>query len=898
MTLQPLGPDSPAEALATRAGGKAAQLAILGRLGCSVPSWFCIPVEGFDAAFAEAREQLGGMADTVPAGVSSLPVPNKVVELIPEALAQYSLSDEFVAIRSSGLDEDGTEHSFAGQFESYLYRRGADAIVEAIGRCWASAFSERNVAYRQAIGKPDSVPRMGVIIQQMIDSESAGVAFSRNPLAPGDRDALIVESVWGQGEGIVSGKLDSDHFIVNRSTREYDVTVANKVTAIVQHPEGGIHQVTLDDVRAHEASLTSNQVREIADLVLRLENELGVPQDLEWATADGRLFALQTRPITTLPPDAVFDEDIAGSAAVIWDNSNIVESYSGVTTPLTFSHVNHAYREVYFQTCGLLGVPQSVIEEHEGTFLNMLGLIRGRIYYNLLNWYRLLSLFPLLGKSGSFMETMMGVKQSLETDLQSLFDAVVDEAPEYGLFKRVGLMIRLAVHMLGGARANELFLARVDRVCRPMEEANLANLSLPHQVDLYHQLLDEALKHWKAPIVNDTRCMIAFGILKTLTEKWIAGDGAEDAASLQNDLLCGSGDLKSTEPMRLLLEIAAEIDGDPAIRRRLLDETPEEFWRALQNGFAPNLKTRFESYIAEYGYRCVDELKLETLDYHDRPHMVVASVQGYVRHGVPPAEEIEKRKQEIREGAEAIVRERLSGVRRAYYFAVLRWTRRAVSDRERLRFERTRTFGVVRQIFRGVGRNLEALGALDAADDVFYLTIEEIIAFTDGRATTLELSKLANTRQREYEEYRGSVAPPNRFLTRGAVGAALRHPGLLQSLDLLKNLGSDDPNVLRGTSCCPGVVEGPVRVAHSFEDTEGLDGEILVTERTDPGWVPAFPACSGLIIERGSLLSHSAVVARELGIPTVVGVDGDPLKKLENGQTVRLDAGKGEVRIL
>ena len=890
MTLQPLGPDSPAEALAARAGGKAAQLAILGRLGCSVPSWFCIPVEGFDAAFAEAQEQLGGTADTVPAGVSSLPVPKKVAELIPEALAQYSLSDEFVAIRSSGLDEDGTEHSFAGQFESYLYRRGADAIVEAIGRCWASAFSERNVAYRRAIGKPDSVPRMGVVIQQMIDSESAGVAFSRNPLAPGDRDALIVESVWGQGEGIVSGKLDSDHFVVNRSTREYDVTVANKVTAIVQHPEGGIHQVTLDDVRAREASLTSDQLREIADLVLHLENE--------WATADGRLFALQTRPITTLPPDAVFDEDIAGSEAVIWDNSNIVESYSGVTTPLTFSHVNRAYREVYFQTCGLLGVPKGVIAEHEGMFRNMLGLIRGRIYYNLLNWYRLLSLFPLLGKSGSFMETMMGVKQSLETDLQPLFDAVVDEAPEYGRFKRVGMMMRLAVHMLGGARANELFLARVDRVCSPMEAADLANLSLPHQVKLYHQLLDEVLKHWRAPIVNDTRCMIAFGMLKSLTETWIAEAGAEDAASLQNDLLCGSGDLKSTEPMRLLLEMAAEIDGDAEIRRRLLDETPEEFWRALQDGFAPHFKTRFESYIAEYGYRCVDELKLETLDYHDRPHMVVASVQGYVRHGVPPAEEMEERKHEIREGAEAIVRERLRGIRRAYYFAVLRWTRRAVSDRERLRFERTRTFGVVRQIFRGVGRNLEALGALDARDDVFYLTVEEIIAFADGRATTLELSELAAVRQREYEEYRGSGAPPNRFLTRGAVGAALRHPSLLQSLDLLKDLGSDDPNVLRGISCCPGVVEGPVRVAHSFEDTEGLDGEILVTERTDPGWVPAFPACSGLIIERGSLLSHSAVVARELGIPTVVGVDGDPLKKLENGQRVHLDAGKGEVRIL
>jgi phosphohistidine swiveling domain-containing protein len=898
MTIQLLDPNSPAEALTNRAGGKATQLAVLGRLGCSVPSWFCIPVEGFDAAFAQAQEQLDGTADTVPSGVSSLPVPNKVKELLPEALAQYDLSDAFVAVRSSGLDEDGTEHSFAGQFESYLYRQGPKAIAEAIGRCWASAFSERNVAYRKAIGKPDSVPRMGVVIQRMIASESAGVAFSRNPLAPGDRDTLIVESVWGQGEGIVSGKLDSDHFVVNRNTGEYDVTVANKVGKIVARPEGGIHQVTLDDVQAGEISLTSDQVRDIAELVLRLETELGVPQDLEWAIANGQLFSLQTRPITTLPPDAVFDGNITGSDAIIWDNSNIVESYAGVTTPLTFSHVNHAYREVYIQTCGLLGVPQSVIEEHEGMFRNMLGLIRGRIYYNLLNWYRLLSLFPLLGKSGSFMETMMGVKQSLEADLQPLFDTVVDEAPQYGRFKQLRMMMRLAVHMLGGARANELFLARVDRVCRPMEKADLANLSLPRQVELYHQLHNEVLKHWKAPIVNDTRCMIAFGMLKSLTEKWIGGDGAEGAASLQNDLLCGSGDLKSTEPMRLLLAIATEIDGDADIRKRLLKETPEEFWGALQNGFAPDLKTSFESYITEYGYRCVDELKLETLDYHDRPHMVVASVQGYVRHGVPPAEEIEKRKQEIRGGAEAIIRERLRGVRRAYYFAILRWTRRAVSDRELLRFERTRTFGVVRQIFRGVGQNMEALGALDARDDVFYLTIEEIIAFTDGRATTLDLSKLTTARQHEYEEYRSSVAPPNRFLTRGAAGAVLRHPSLLQSLDLLKDLGSDDPNVLHGTSCCPGVVEGPVRVAYSFEDTEGLDGEILVTERTDPGWVPAFPACSGLIIERGSLLSHSAVVARELGIPTVVGVEGDPLKKLQNGQRVRLDAGKGEVRIL
>ena len=531
-------------------------------------------------------------------------------------------------------------------------------------------------------------------------------------------------------------------------------------------------------------------------------------------------------------------------------------------------------------------------------FRNMLGLVRGRVYYNLLNWYRLLALFPLVGKSGAFMETMMGVKQSLEGDLQPLFDSVVAEAPRHGAVRRMALLLRLGTRMFGGVRANERFLERVERVCRPLETQDLGRLSLTEQVALYHHLEDRVLRHWTAPIVNDTRCMIAFGMLESLTESWVGRGPDDGAASLQNDLLCGHGELKSTEPMRLLLEIARHVEGDPSVRERFVTGDPVDLWAALQEGFAPDLRPHLARYIEEYGCRCVDELKLETLDFHDRPHLVVASVQGYVRNGVPSSEEINARKTAIREGAEEQVRARLGGLRRPIYFAVLRWARRAVSDRERLRFERTRTFGVVRRLFRGVGRNLERLGALSDEHDVFYLTVEEILAFVEGRPITLDLGGLAQVRRREFDEYRSTDPPPDRFVTRGAVGATLRHPTLLRSLDLLAELGDEDPDVLRGTSCCPGVIEGPVRLAHGFEDTEGLDGEILVTERTDPGWVPAFPACSGLIIERGSVLSHSAVVARELGIPTIVGVGGSPLERLRNGQRVRMDAGKGEVRIL
>ena len=920
MSFEPLGPGSPPEELASRAGGKAARLADLERLGCNVPPWFCVPAEAFDAALAApgGATARGDGAAPGPAGALAsddaadpvVAVPERVAEPVLRALDERALAGEFVAVRSSGLAEDGAEASFAGQFSSYLYRRGGHAVLDALGRCWGSAFAARNVAYRRAMGVDDVAPRMGVIVQRMVDSESAGVAFSRDPLDPTDRDALVVEAVWGQGEGLVAGELDADRFRVDRESLAFEATLAAKSRAVVRDPErGGTRTVDVDAERAARPALTPEQVREVAGLALRLEAELGAPQDVEWAYADGRLFVLQTRPITTLPPDALFAPDVAGDGVVVWDNSNIIESYAGVTTPLTFSHVSRAYREVYYQTCRVAGVPERVVEAHEPIFRNMLGLVRGRIYYNLLNWYRLLALFPLLGRSGAFMETMMGVKQSLEADLRPLVDAVLDEAPRYGIARRVGLAVRLGTRMLGGERANARFLERVDRVCRPLEATDLRALSLPRQMELYRRLDDEVLRHWTAPIINDTRCMIAFGLLQSLTRRWLASGGADEAASLQNDLLCGEGDLKSTEPMRLLLEIAREVDASPPLKERFLEEPPEELWRTLREaageGSSPaeqdalaRLGPRFHAYIRDYGYRCVDELKLESPDFHDRPHLVVASVQNYLRHGVPSVREMDARKAEIRGAAERRVREELRGPRRALYRGVLRWARRAVRDRERLRFERTRTFGVVRRLFRAAGENLTRLGLLDAEDDVFYLTVEEILGVAEGRAVSLRLDELAALRRREYDAYRESPPPPDRFVTKGAAGASFRHPALLQAHDLLAAAAPDDPDVLVGTPCCPGVVEAPVRVAARFEDTEGIDGEILVTERTDPGWVPVFPACAGLIIERGSLLSHSAVVARELGIPTIVGVGGDPLARLATGQRVRMDAGRGEVRIL
>jgi rifampicin phosphotransferase len=933
-----LGPWSCLEDVRREGGGKAANLHRLEALGHDVPAWFCIPAGAFDGVLeGHAR---AGWPPSAPSEAElerhwrAADAPAALCGMIREGLLRLSLEDAHLAVRSSGLDEDSAEHSFAGQFESLLFQRGEAQLLEAVRACWISAFSARNLAYRKSAGMGSTLPQMGVIIQRMIHSESAGVAFSRNPFRITDRDCLVVESVWGQGEGLVGGELDADRFVVHRETLKAEAVLARKERARVHDPAGGTRTVEVEQGRADRPSLDRRQVQEVARLALRLEEQLGRPQDVEWAYADGRLHVLQARPITTLPPDALFDAGVNGDDPVIWDNSNIIESFSGVTTPLTFSHASRCYRRVYAQVCRVSGVPGRVVRENDALFRNMLGLVRGRVYYNLVHWYRVLGLFPLLGRSRGFMDTMMGVRQSLEPELAARFEAL-GAPPRYGLFRRAAVLATLLRRLAGAGRSNAAFLGRIERVCAPLEAEDLRRHSLPGLFRIYRRLEDDVLAHWTAPIVNDTRCMLAFGTLKALTERWLGGvadDGEEPgaastaASSLGNDLLCGEGDLKSTEPARALMEIARHIERcDPAVKERFLDAAPEALQEWLDRSLdgepggnparnpegepnreasrepdgEPELARLFRDYIRSYGFRCVDEQKLEEPDLHQQPWLAVASVQGYLRHGIPSAEALRANERAIRKDAERRARDLLRGPRRWLYFAVLGRARRAIAERERLRFERTRTFGLTRRLFRAIGSHLVSIGLLDDEADVFYLTVDELFQFHEGRGTLLDLRALAALRLREFDRYRTSPAPPDRFLTRGTAGSAFRHPALLLERDLLPaETGGDDPDVLRGTPCCPGVVEGTVRVARTFVDAAGLSGEILVTERTDPGWVPVFPACAGLVIERGSLLSHSAVVAREMGIPTIVGVGGRPLERLRTGQRVRMDAGRGEVRIL
>ena len=428
------------------------------------------------------------------------------------------------------------------------------------------------------------------------------------------------------------------------------------------------------------------------------------------------------------------------------------------------------------------------------------------------------------------------------------------------------------------------FHARVDAALAPLAGVDLATKGADELAALYRDLEEKLLRHWRAPLVNDFFAMIFFGVLVKLVEKWIPGA----PPTLANDLLCGEGGIISTEPAKRVLELSARVAADPALVA-LFDAEPDDarLWARIGEaqehaGFRGELR----AYLDRFGDRCANELKLETLTHGDDPSFLVRLIRTYARAGAV-REQAGDHETQVRAAAEATVRSRLSGVRRRVFFSVLGQARTRIRDRENLRFERTRVFGAVRRIFLGIGARLAEAGRLDAPRDVLYLRVDEIFAHLDGTGVTADLRGLAALRKAEFAAYERAPAPPDRFETRGPPSefVAALAPEAGPSAEL------------RGTGCSPGIVRAPVRVVRDPNHAGELAGHIMVAERTDPGWTLLFPAVEGILVQRGSLLSHSAIVARELALPCVVGIAG-LMDTLRDGEMVEMDGTAGTIRRL
>lgn len=884
-------------------GGKGANLARLKSIGIPVPSWFCIPAAEFEKATkplhlsmllktlskGDPDTDLKDVSGKLQDEVKNLTLPPSLVEQVLETHKQVISQETFFAVRSSALDEDSADTSFAGLHDSFMYIKDESGLVDSIKNVWASAFNHRALSYRLENNLPLSGIAIAVIVQEMVDASVSGVMFTCNPTTSNPHEVMI-SSVLGAGEGLVSAGLAADVFVMRKNGEISDKIVVEKDERMVVDTEAGsgLKKETVNSDQATLPSLTDDQLKMLVSVGCEIENHYGFPQDIEFCLdADNALSILQTRPVTT-----VQEYGPAAGNRLIWDNSNIIESYSGPTSPMTFSFIRRAYTIVYHCFSEVMGIPPKVVRKNQHVFENMLGLFHGQVYYNLVNWYRLVHLFPGFDYNKGFMESMMGLKESLDIgddELEKTFtQRYLIELPK---------LLKLVARSTWNFRRIDTLVGRFNHHFKThytVWEAMDFTEKAPHELlQVYLDMEEALLWNWKTPIINDFYVMMFYGMLKKKCADW-CGD---TNGSLQNDLICGEGGIESTEPTKMLMRMALAAKNDAYCHALFLKYLADELVTLIPNDpKCQDMHQAVEHYLKLYGFRCMNELKLEEPSLRENPVFIYQMIQNYLKLKDEAAfnpDAKATKEQDIRRDAEHRAFSQLTPAKKVIFRWILKNARAGVKNRENMRFARTRIYGMLRDLLNAVGQTFTKEGIIDAPHDIFSLTIDEVWDFIKGTAVTTDLRALIAVRKKEFTAYQDEVEPPpdDHFETFGLA----YHRNAFKNWK--KEEETDMPEgMLKGIGCCPGTVTGTVRVLKSPTDNMTLNGEILVAGRTDPGWVPLYPAISGILIERGSILSHSAIVAREMGIPTIVGIP-NLLNSLEDGQIVEMDGQSGWVTL-
>jgi len=836
----------------TPVGGKARSLALLAGKRLPVPPLFVILPHACEKGITSASSD----------PVARLAEP--VRRDLEQALVELSPHGELLAVRSSAAYEDSRGQSFAGQLRSFVFRHPSE-VPECVVKVWQSGFSEQVVEYLSSEPKGRKALAPAVIVQRMIEGDKSGVAFSADPIS-GRRSVRVVAAVRGHAGALVDGSSSADTWWVDRNGQVVGEHLASEPPEAL--PPGPVH-------RSQRRLLSQREIRAVADLAHRTEQVLHVPQDIEWTIQEGQLYLLQSRPITTLKQRP--DPD---GAVALWDNTNIVENYPGVITPLTFSFVRSVYTHVFRAFVVSMGVPRRIVEEHDQVFRGMVGLIRGRIYYNLLNWYRTLALLPCPDYTRRFFDEMLGV-DATESDLIDDLDKWSNGDTLIHRFLGLGrTSLAIAINLILLRHRVDGFLSKLDGLlaARP----HRVSFMRAEELGIQFRILEaHLLRECEVPALNDFYVMVFHGLLNRLLKRW----KVQNRASLSLALLSGGSSTIISKLNRRVDRMADLARDHPTLVDILCNGDVVECEAALDGH--PDLQREYLDYLERFGDRCVGELKLESDTLLEDPTSILRAVGRAAKAQVNSKQQVE---QGYGENASALLRSSLRGqsVRYAVLRLVLAATRARLKDRENMRFARARIFGRARLLLRELGARFTALDLLDSPEDVHFLELEEILATVENRATTADLRGLAETRKREFAAYETSRTSANRFETRGIV--SIENAGYGET----SACAPEGVDRLFGAACSPGIVRGRVRIIDTTSDVCLASDEIAVAKHTDPGWIMVVRGAAGLLVERGNVLSHTAIVARELGIPMIASLPR-LTSWLCDGDVVELDGTTGQV---
>lgn len=827
-----------------KVGGKAFNLARLSLNDFNVPPFIILDTDEFWNFLAKDKERYKELLLNYNA--SSLSeirklIENKEFSLISKERIKTKLDEVFnrhgkIIIRSSATDEDGNNYSFAGMMESYPDLSIEDDVFGYIKKCYLSCFSDRAMEYRALNKLIDEELSMAVIIQSMVESDFSAVVFTTDPQT-NDPDEVLISVVKGTGEKLVSGEENSDDYVVDA--------------------EG--------DVRRLSGSLDIDKriIREIADIGKKIEESYDKKRarDIEIAIKDQKIYVLQERPISA------YSHIDKGKFRTIYDNSNIIESYSGVTTPLTFSFAREVYEKVYRQTLNNFFISQEDIESIKEDLANMICFYQNKVYYRLNSWYKMTALYPGYNKNKKYMENMMGVKLELK------------EGKARQKLRLFRIYLRFIHKLLRIKKDSLLFVDKFEKITKDHFNNSFENYTNKGLVDLYRQLEENILDDFTTPITNDMGAMVFLGILNDALKK----KKLSDYEGLLSKVLAKQGNVESLKQSIALIDLVNYINNDTQLKSYYQNTEIEKIIEELDKD--NKINKQIKEYIYKYGSRAMEELKLETVTLFQDPRFLIQTIKNYLNMEKIPA---------VYSDEEFDIKDfykHFSMFEKLYIKPVTEITKYFVKNRELLRLRRTYIYSIVRNIFLRMGQNFKEEGIIENARDIFFMEKNEafdiasfgIVGYEDIRTQIEE-------RKKEYE-----INKEKECYERMYFYGEVKEENMLP-IYARQEIISQDLNTLQGVAGGGRVVEGIVKYVKEPEEAD-IEGYILMAKRTDPGWTVLFPMAKAVIIERGSVLSHSAVIAREMGLTLVVGIRG-LTSRVKDGMRVRVDGIKGTVEIL
>lgn len=875
-------------------GHKFARQISLARAGFPIPRLMCVPTPVFDrvvgpelSTSVPADLDVSDRAQALRRRIQDMGVPEELRRTLEHRFDEIAGPDLLVAVRACVVPwpgdhesgEDSATDPFAGLSDSFLYVRRTE-LADRVAACWASAFNPEAVLYREHRGINPFAVRVAVGVQRMVLGVRSFVVFTRNPLDGSAR--CVIAAAQGIGEGVVQERADVDHFFVDRSSGEIEAHVEVKSRAMGWDPERPGLGAVVVPVAAGAASLPvldDAELKEISAIAVRAEEHFGAPQDIEGTiTADGRLYLVQARPIVTMPVPA--QPHLDRSPGIRWDNNNITESFPGVSCALTYSVGRELFEVAFTDLYRRMGVPARVLRRNQPRLRQMIGYLDGHIYYAIDNWYQLHGMIRCFRPLWSTWEQALGVAERTSGRPKS--------TPIANALHLAEIALRLASH----PRRVRDFLRWWDDYHGRLDASAMSPSEVVAQ---YRELWTQVSRRWGVTLVNGVFLFAATWAANTLLSKWVP---AADR-SLLNGMLCGGPPNRSAQAVHSTVALATWAAASPALRDTLLSDTDaKELWTELiAGGHGMDFAAALREHVRRFGDRGPQDLKLEAMTPREEPWTVLHAVRAYLRQGQDLRDSLATGERTHRDARRELRRHCPHPLKRAVLRGAFLAMRTLLRVREDTRFCRSQLFGDFRALLFRLGEHLTDADLLDRPRDVLDLTAGEVLGAFDGTVPGADLRALATVRATERVRWiEANHTFPVRLKTDPDLPLTLALPTAVAGRQGAAQAAGSD--VLVGLASSAGTVRGRALVV--LEPTVMADhtsGRVLVARETDPGWLFLMMSASALVVERGTLLSHTAITGRLLGIPTVVAVP-DATTRIPDGAIVEVDGAAGTVRIL